>query len=192
MCYHHPPSHGLTATPGFHPSNPDFPAMPPRVPFRIGLGYDSHRLGNGGPLRIGGVDLAAEVHAIGHSDADVLMHAITDALLGAIAAPDIGRLFPDNAPENRGRDSADFLREAVRRVHRAGYEVMNIDAVILAERPKMAPHIDLIRETLAGLLDVAPEQVGLKSKTGELVGSIGQGAAIAAHCVVILQSAIPD
>lgn len=161
---------------------------PNRPPFRIGLGYDSHRLGNGGPLRIGAMDIDAEVHAIGHSDADVLLHALTDACLGAVAQPDIGRLFPDNSDENRDRDSREFLTEAVHRVRHAGYRILNIDAVILAERPKMSPHIDQMRRTLAELLDVQSDQVGLKAKTGELVGPIGSGAAIAARVAVMLGS----
>lgn len=163
---------------------------PNRPPFRVGIGYDSHRLGNGGPLRIGAMDLDAEVHAIGHSDADVLLHSVTDALLGAVAEPDIGRLFSDTSEENRDRDSSEFLAEAIHRVRHAGYRVLNLDAVILAERPKMAPHIDSIRGNLASLLDLELDQVGLKAKTGELVGPIGQGAAIAARVVVMLQSTV--
>ena len=108
---------------------------------RIGLGYDSHRLGRGGPLRIGGIDIGQAsdegVHAIGHSDADVLLHALTDALLGAIAAGDIGRLFPNDAEVNRNRDSADFVDAAMAKVTSAELTIGNIDAVILAERPKM-------------------------------------------------------
>lgn len=159
-----------------------------RPPFRIGIGYDSHRLGNGGPLRIGGIDVPAEVHSIGHSDADVLLHALTDALLGSVAQPDIGRLFPDNASENRGRDSRDFLAEAIKRVRDSGYFILNVDAVILAERPKMAPYIDDMRAKVAGLIDVTVGQVGLKAKTGEAVGEIGHGAVIAARAVVMLQA----
>ena len=105
------------------------PSIPP---LRVGLGFDSHRLGNGGPLRIGGVDVPAEIHAIGHSDADVLLHAVTDALLGSVAQQDIGRLFPDHDPANRGRDSADFVHEAIRRVRQHGMEIVNMDCVILA------------------------------------------------------------
>lgn len=160
-------------------------------PFRIGLGYDSHRLGNGGPLRIGGIDVPAQVHAIGHSDADVLLHAITDALLGSIAGGDIGRLFPDTAAENRGRDSTDFLREAVRRVHQAGMEIGNLDCVILAERPKMAPHIDAMRNTIAPHLDIDVGQISIKAKTGEGVGEIGSSTAIASRVVVIVHRVRP-
>lgn len=155
-------------------------------PFRVGLGYDSHRLGNGGPLVVGGVEIPAEVHAIGHSDADVLLHALTDALLGSVAEPDIGRLFPDNDPENKERDSRDFLHEAIHRVRHHGMEVGNVDAVILAERPTMAPHIDPIRQAIAGMLDVPVERIGLKAKTGEGIGAIGGSAAIAARACVLI------
>ncbi|MEE2934485.1 MAG: 2-C-methyl-D-erythritol 2,4-cyclodiphosphate synthase [Planctomycetota bacterium] len=155
-------------------------------PLRIGLGYDSHRLGNQGPLRIGGIDLPADVHSIGHSDADVLLHAITDALLGAVAEPDIGQLFPDNAAENRNRDSAEFLHEALVRIRHHGMAIVNLDCVILAERPKMAPHLVAMRETIAGLLDLAVDQVGIKAKTGEGVDSIGSASAIAARAIVLL------
>lgn len=153
---------------------------------RVGLGYDSHRLGDGGPLRIGGIDVPAAVHSIGHSDADVLLHAITDSLLGAAGEPDIGRLFPDNADENAGRDSADFLSEALRRIRRSEWAIINLDAVILAQRPKMSSHIDAMRIRIADICDIEPGLVGLKAKTGEEVGEIGTGQSIAARCVVLL------
>ena len=155
-------------------------------PIRIGLGYDTHRLGNHGPLRLGGIDIPAEVHAIGHSDADVLLHAITDALLGSVCEADIGRLFPDTADENRDRDSRDFLHEALRRVRHHGMDIVNIDCVILAERPKMSPHIDAIRESLSGMLDVPSERISIKAKTGEGIGTIGSAAAIAARVVALV------
>ncbi|MEO9593737.1 2-C-methyl-D-erythritol 2,4-cyclodiphosphate synthase [Rhodopirellula bahusiensis] len=156
------------------------------LPFRIGLGYDSHRLGEGGPLRVGGVDIPGEFHAIGHSDADVLLHAVTDALMGAIAGPDIGRLFPDDAEVNRDRDSRDFVVEALRRVQEAGYEINNLDAVILAQKPKMASHIDAMREVVAEMLQTDVGQIGLKAKTGEGVDAVGRSEAIAARVVVML------
>lgn len=160
---------------------------------RIGLGYDSHRLGAGGPLRIGGIDIdepsSEGVHAIGHSDADVLLHALTDALLGAIAAGDIGRLFPNDAEVNRNRDSADFVAAAMAKVKAAQFTIGNIDAVILAERPKMAPHIDSMRQRLAEMLGCSVDRVGLKAKTGEGVDSVGRGEAIASRVVVLLQAA---
>ncbi|QEF99399.1 2-C-methyl-D-erythritol 2,4-cyclodiphosphate synthase [Stieleria maiorica] len=153
---------------------------------RIGLGYDSHRLGPGGPLRIGGIDVPAEVHAIGHSDADVLLHAITDGLLGALCAGDIGRLFPDTAAENADRDSRDFLLAALEKVNQRGMGIVNLDCVILAERPKMAPHIDAMRTHIAAMLGIDPSQVGIKAKTGEGVGEIGTGQSIATRVVVLL------
>ena len=153
---------------------------------RVGLGYDSHRLGNGGPLRIGGVDVPAEVHTIGHSDADVLLHAITDALLGAVAEPDIGQLFPNNDPDNRDRDSREFVHEAIHRVRHHGMDIVNLDGVILAERPKMGPHINDIRQSIASMLDIETNCVGLKAKTGEGIGTIGNAQAIAARVVVLL------
>jgi 2-C-methyl-D-erythritol 2,4-cyclodiphosphate synthase len=155
-------------------------------PLRVGLGYDSHRLGNGGPLRIGGIEIRSDVHAIGHSDADVLLHAITDALLGSVAEEDIGRLFPDSDPENRGRDSADFLSEAVRRVRHQGMDIVNLDCVILAERPKMAPHIDSMKGASGGHLDVPTDRISIKAKTGEGIGPIGHAEAIAARVVVLV------
>jgi 2-C-methyl-D-erythritol 2,4-cyclodiphosphate synthase len=161
---------------------------PITTPIRIGLGYDSHALGNGGPLRLGGIDIESEVHTIGHSDADVLLHAITDALLGAVAEPDIGRLFPNNDPDNKDRDSRDFVHEAIHRVRHHGMEVVNLDCVIMAERPKMAPHIDKIRTTIAAMLDLETSRIGLKAKTGEGIGPIGNAQAIAAHVVVLLQA----
>lgn len=157
-------------------------------PFRIGLGYDSHALGNGGPLRIGGLEIPAEVHAIGHSDADVLLHALTDAILGSVAAADIGRLFPDNDPENRGRDSADFVREAMRRLRQHRMEIVNLDCVILAERPKIAPHVEAMKGVIAGLTDVETDRISIKGKTGEGIGPIGNAHAIAARVVVLVYS----
>ncbi len=162
-------------------------ASPSPIPsIRIGLGYDSHRLGNGGPLRIGGIEIPAEVHAIGHSDADVLLHAITDALLGSVCESDIGRIFPNTSVENRERDSRDFLTESLRRVRHHGMRIINLDCVILAERPLMAPHIDVMRQTVAEMLDISINQISIKAKTGEGLGDIGGSAAIAARVVVLV------
>lgn len=155
-------------------------------PFRIGLGYDSHRLGNGGPLIIGGIEVPSEVHAIGHSDADVVLHALTDAILGSVAKEDIGRLFPNDAAENKDRDSRDFVTEALRILKQCKYQVGNVDAVILAERPKMAPHIDEMRRVISGLLEITIDQVSVKAKTGEGVGEIGSGVAIAARVITLV------
>lgn len=161
--------------------------MTPQIPpLRIGLGFDTHRLGNGGPLRVGGIDIPAEVHAIGHSDADVLLHAITDAILGSVSEGDIGRLFPDNDPANRGRDSAEFVREALVRLRRHGMDLVNLDCVILAERPKMAPHIDAMKLKIGECLDLPADRIGIKAKTGEGIGPVGHGEAIAARVVVLV------
>ncbi len=170
--------------------------MPPMQPFptvpRIGIGEDTHRLAPGGVLRLGGIDIpGSSIHAVGHSDADALLHAITDALLGAIAGSDIGRLFPDNDAANAGRDSADFIIEAMRRVRAAGYQLGNVDAVISLQRPKLADHIDAIRGRVAALTGGDISQVGLKAKTGESVGPIGRGEAIGTSAVVLLVPALP-
>ena len=158
------------------------PAIPP---IRVGLGFDSHRLGNGGPLRIGGIDIPADVHAIGHSDADVLLHAITDAVLGSVAEADIGRLFPDDDPANRERDSRDFLVAAMKRLRNHSMEIVNLDCVILAERPKMSPHIEAMKRTISPIIDVQVDQISIKAKTGEGIGPIGNAEAIAARVVVL-------
>lgn len=155
-------------------------------PFRIGLGHDTHRLGDGGPLRLGGLDLPHTRHAIGHSDADCLLHAITDALLGAVSLGDIGQMFPDTAAENRGRDSAEMLRLAYAAVQASGYTIGNIDCVVFAQKPKIGPHREALCQRIAEILAVEPGQVGLKAKTGELVGPIGREEAIAAECVALL------
>jgi 2-C-methyl-D-erythritol 2,4-cyclodiphosphate synthase len=153
---------------------------------RIGLGHDTHRLGEGGPLRLGGIEVPHDRHAIGHSDADVLLHAITDALLGAAALGDIGELFPDTDPANKGRDSADMLRRAYERVLAAGYRIENLDCVVFAQRPKLLPFREAMRRRIAEILQITPEQVGLKAKTGEHVGPVGREEAIQAECVALL------
>lgn len=154
---------------------------------RIGIGHDTHRLEAGGPLRLGGVEIDHDRHLVGHSDADVLLHAITDALLGAASLGDIGELFPNTAEENRGRDSADMLSIAYRRVSEAGYRIANLDCIVFAERPKLSPYKPAIRGRIAELLEIAPDQVGVKAKTGESVGEVGQQRAMMAQCVVLLQ-----
>ena len=153
---------------------------------RIGIGHDTHRLGPGGPLKIGGVTLEYDRHLIGHSDADVLLHAVTDALLGALAAGDIGDLFPDTDPRHQGQDSAEFLLEAKRRVQAAGYEVVNLDCIVFAQRPKLVPYKRPIRQRLAELLGISLDCVSVKAKTGEQVGPVGREEAIMAECIVLL------
>lgn len=154
---------------------------------RIGIGHDTHRLGPQGPLRLGGVDVPHDAHAIGHSDADVLLHAITDALLGALALGDIGSWFPDTAPENAGRDSADFLKAALSAVTERGWRLENLDCIVFAQRPKLAPHREALRSSLARLLEVDLDRVSFKAKTGEKVDAVGREEAIQAQAVVLLE-----
>jgi 2-C-methyl-D-erythritol 2,4-cyclodiphosphate synthase len=154
---------------------------------RVGLGHDTHRLGPGESLMLGGLVIPHDQAAIGHSDADVLLHAITDALLGAAALGDIGELFPDTDPANRGRDSAGMLAAAAARVAAAGWQVMNLDCVIFAQRPKILPHRPAIRRRIAQILGLDESAVWLKAKTGEGVGPIGEERAIAAECVVLIE-----
>jgi 2-C-methyl-D-erythritol 2,4-cyclodiphosphate synthase len=155
--------------------------------FRIGLGVDSHRIGSGGPMKLGGIDVPGEFHLIGHSDADVLLHAITDAVLGAAGLDDIGQLFPDNAAENKNRDSGEMLSLAWEKVVARGYAIVNLDCVVRLERPKISLLKQAMRERIAGLLSISPDQVGLKGKTGESIGDIGQSRLCEAHCVALLR-----
>ena len=155
--------------------------------YRVGIGHDTHRLEPGGPLRLGGVDVPHDRQAVGHSDADVLLHAITDALLGAADLGDIGEMFPDNDPANRGRDSAEMLAAAYQHVCGAGYELVNLDCIVHAERPKLSPHKNAIRQRIAETLKIAAERVSVKAKTGERVGAVGREEAIQAQCVVLLR-----
>jgi 2-C-methyl-D-erythritol 2,4-cyclodiphosphate synthase len=136
---------------------------------------------------LGGVDVPHDRHAVGHSDADVLLHAITDALLGAAGLPDIGVLFPNTEEANRGRDSADMLRLAHDRVTAAGYRLANLDAVVHAQRPKLSPHKAAIVDRVATILGVKPGQINVKAKTGEGVGPVGQEELIEARCVALLE-----
>ncbi len=153
---------------------------------RVGIGHDTHRLGPGGPLRLGGIDIPHDRRAIGHSDADVLLHAITDAILGAAALGDIGELFPDTDPENKNRDSAEMLREAAARTRAAGFTVVNLDCIVFAQRPKLSPYKAAIRQRIADILSLSPDQVGVKAKTGEGVGEVGREETIMAQCVALL------
>jgi len=153
---------------------------------RIGYGFDSHEFRAGIPLKIGGIPLAHDQGLGGHSDGDVLLHALTDALLGAVAAPDIGALFPPSDAKWKGADSVVFLREALKRVRDAGYGVANVDACLILAAPKIGPHAAAIRKHVAGLLRVPADCVGLKAKTPE--GLKTENAAIA-HVVVLLEKA---
>ncbi len=155
---------------------------------RVGIGHDTHRLGPGNRLLLGGVSIPHDQSLIGHSDADVLLHAVTDALLGAAALGDIGEWFPDTDPAHQGRDSAQMLAVALQQVRQAGYRVINIDCIIFAQRPKILPYKDAIRRRLAQLLQIEPSCVGLKAKTGEHVGPVGREEAMMAQTVVLIES----
>ena len=156
---------------------------------RVGQGWDVHRLVVGRPLRLSGVEIPSERGLLGHSDGDVVLHAVTDALLGAVAAGDIGQRFPDSDPRYRGIDSAVLLSEVVEVVTARGYRIGNVDVTVLAEQPKLAPHVPKMKRRLAELLGVAPEQVGIKAKTMEGLGAIGAGEAIAALAVATVEVA---
>jgi len=151
---------------------------------RIGYGFDSHEFRDGVPLKIGGITLEQDRGLGGHSDGDVLLHAITDALLGAIAAPDIGALFPPSDAKWKNADSAIFLKEALLRVGKAGYKVGNVDASLILAAPKIGPHAGKIREQVAKLLGVQADCVGLKAKTPE---GLNLDHAAVAHVVVLLE-----
>ncbi|HEX6973055.1 MAG TPA: 2-C-methyl-D-erythritol 4-phosphate cytidylyltransferase [Vicinamibacterales bacterium] len=154
---------------------------------RAGTGYDLHRLVEGRPLILGGVDVPCERGALGHSDADVVCHAATDAILGAAALGDIGRHFPDTDPAWKGASSIDLLRRAAALVRDAGFAVVNLDVVIVLERPKIAPFITRIREGVAAALDIDAGAVSVKGKTNEGVDAVGRGEAIAAHAVALVR-----
>ena len=156
---------------------------------RIGHGYDIHRLVSGRPLILGGVTVPSDVGLDGHSDADVLTHAIIDALLGASALGDIGALFPDTDAEWEGADSIGLLRAVVAEVAGAGWAVGNVDATVVLQRPKLRPHIDAMRDRLASALGVALDQVSVKATTGEGMGFVGTGEGATAHAVCLLVGA---
>lgn len=155
-------------------------------PFRIGQGFDCHALVPGRKLIIGGVTIPHKTGLLGHSDADVLLHAITDALLGAAGLGDIGRIFPDTDAQFSGADSRLLLREAYRRVTAAGFMLGNLDATIIAQAPKMAPHIRQMIGNLASDLDADPDQINIKAKTNEKLGYLGREEGIAAQAVILV------
>ena len=153
---------------------------------RIGQGYDVHQLVPGRPLILGGVTIPFEKGLLGHSDADALLHAITDALLGAAALGDIGKLFPDTAAEHKDADSRRLLREAYQAVQRAGWRVVNVDSTVIAQQPKLRPHIDAMRANIATDLGLPLECVNIKGKTNEKLGYLGREEAVEAQAVVLL------
>lgn len=156
-----------------------------RLP-RVGHGYDVHRLVEGRKLILGGVEIAHEKGLLGHSDADVLLHALMDALLGAAALGDIGKLFPDTDEQYRGADSRVLLREVAARLKTAGYSIGNVDVTLIAQRPKIAPHIPQMRENIACDLAVELSQVNVKATTEEHLGFTGSGEGMAAHAVALI------
>ena len=155
--------------------------------FRAGIGYDSHRLVEGRPLIVGGVEVAFDKGLLGHSDGDVLLHAIGDALCGAAGLPDIGQLFPDTDAAWKNADSRVLLRRISEQVHDAGWQVENVDAVLIAERPKIAPHVPAMRERIAQALGIKAERVNIRGKTAEGLGALGAGEGMAAHAVCLLR-----
>jgi len=154
---------------------------------RCGIGHDLHRLRAGGPLRLGGVDVPGEVEAVGHSDGDALLHAITDAVLGALALGDIGEHFSDQDPAHRGRDSAGMLQHAIDLARARGYRVVQVDATVHLERPRLAAHRGAMRERIAALLGIPVADVSVKAKTGEGLGPVGEGRAVAGEAMVQLR-----
>ena len=157
-----------------------------RPAVRTGIGYDSHRFAVGGPIILGGVRIASEVRLVGHSDGDAVAHAVTDAVLGAAAAGDIGEMFADTDEKNRGRDSIEMLRAAVDRIRRRGWAVGNVDVTVIAERPKIGPHRDAMRAALATALDLTPDEVSVKGKTNERMGFVGREEGLACIAVATL------
>jgi 2-C-methyl-D-erythritol 2,4-cyclodiphosphate synthase len=159
---------------------------------RVGIGYDSHTFAPPGPLILGGVPIPSDVHLAGHSDGDAAAHALTDAVLGAAGAGDIGELFPDRDPQNKNRDSIGMLRIAVERVASMGWRVQQVDVVIVAEKPKISSHRELMRARLAAALGVDAAAVSVKGKTNEGMGWIGRGEGIACIAVATIASTAPS
>ena len=158
---------------------------------RTGIGYDSHRFGDGGPLVLGGIRIEGSVHLAGHSDGDAIAHAITDAVLGAAGGGDIGEMFADTDPANRGRDSIEMLRHAVGRARTLGWVVDHVDVVVVAESPRIGPHRAAMRSALAPALGIAADAVSVKGKTNEGMGWIGRGEGIACMAVATLTAVVP-
>jgi 2-C-methyl-D-erythritol 2,4-cyclodiphosphate synthase len=156
--------------------------------FRVGIGHDTHRLEPGGPLRLGGIAVPHDKHAAGHSDADALLHAVVDALLGAASLGDIGELFPDNDPAHRGADSARMLMDVCDRLRGQDLRIVNVDCIVFLERPKLGPHKNAMRMRIAELLEIPAHDVGVKAKTGEGLDAVGREEAVAAQCVALIES----
>ncbi|BAZ66127.1 2-C-methyl-D-erythritol 2,4-cyclodiphosphate synthase [Fischerella sp. NIES-4106] len=153
---------------------------------RIGNGYDMHRLVSDRPLILGGINIPHSLGLLGHSDADVLTHAIMDAMLGALSLGDIGHYFPPSDPQWAGADSLVLLGKVDQLIHKQGWQIGNIDSVVVAERPKLKPHIEKMKEKIAGVLQLQPNQVGIKATTNEKLGPVGEEQGICAYAVVLL------
>ena len=156
--------------------------------YRIGTGIDFHQLAEGRSLWIGGIQIPHHKGAVGHSDADVLLHAICDALLGALALGDIGEHFPDTDPQWKNADSKKLLSTVAQSLRQEGWQVVNVDSTVVAQAPRLASHLPLMRETVAGLLGTDPQRVNIKAKTAEKMGPVGQGQSIEAQAVVLIRS----
>jgi len=155
--------------------------------YRVGFGYDSHRFATGIPLFLGGVNILSEKGCVAHSDGDALIHAICDALLGAAALDDIGIHFPDNDPSLKNIDSTILLKKVVEILHTQGFQIQNMDASILLERPKLAPFVPLIRQSLSKLLEIEETRISIKAKTNEKMGFVGREEGIAVYVVVMIK-----
>lgn len=158
--------------------------------YRVGIGYDIHRLVEGRSLIIGGIQITHEMGLLGHSDADVLIHALIDALLGALALDDIGTLFPDTDPRYKDIDSTILLKHVYNLVQEKGYRIVNLDSNIIAQAPKMMPYIPKMKEVLCKILDITPDCLSIKAKTKEKMDAVGQKLAIEANAVVMLEKAM--
>ena len=156
--------------------------------FRVGIGYDIHRLAEGRRLIVGGIEITHEKGLVGHSDADVVLHAVTDAFLGAAGLPDIGDLFPDTDPKYKGADSRELLAEAMKRVNERGFRACNVDVIIHAEKPKMSPFKRRIGESIAEFIGVAADRVSVKAKTNEGMGPLGYAEAIACTAIASIEA----
>ena len=163
--------------------------MAERLPFRTGIGYDSHRFAPGGPLVLGGVDIPSDVHLRGHSDGDAIAHAVTDAVLGAVGLGDIGAMFPDSDPANAGRDSIEMLILAVGHVEAAGWRVGQLDVVVITETPRILPYRGAMRERIAAAVRCAPDDVSIKGKSNEGMGFVGRGEGLACLATATLYRA---
>ncbi len=159
---------------------------------RVGIGHDTHRLESGGPLMLGGVSVPCEMHAVGYSDADVLLHAIIDALLGAASMGDIGDMFPNSDPHNRDRKSASMVAVVCERLRAHDWRIVNVDCIVFAERPKLGHYKDAMRMRIAELLEMPAHDVAVKAKTGEGVDAVGRGEAVSAQCVALLKRRITN